>query len=49
VREALAEAHDGNHPGVMDRLILAAAQGAERTLLTFDRQLARQEGARLLG
>jgi predicted nucleic acid-binding protein len=49
VREALAEARDGNHPGVMDRLILAAARGAERTLLTFDRRLARHEGARLLG
>ena len=49
VREALAEARDGNHPGVMDRLILAAARGAERTLLTFDRRLARHGGARLLG
>jgi predicted nucleic acid-binding protein len=49
VREALAEARDGNHPGVMDRLILAAARGAERTLLTFDQRLARHEGARLLG
>jgi hypothetical protein len=33
----------------MDRLILAAARGAERTLLTVDRRMARQEGARLLG
>jgi predicted nucleic acid-binding protein len=33
----------------MDRLILAAGRGAERTLLTFDRRLARHEGARLLG
>jgi predicted nucleic acid-binding protein len=49
VRAALADARDGNHPGVIDRLILAAARGAERTLLTFDRQLARHEGARLLG
>jgi predicted nucleic acid-binding protein len=47
--EALADERDGNHPGVLDRLVLAAARGAERTLLTFDRRLARHEGARLLG
>lgn len=49
VRHALSAARDGGQPGVMDRLILAAARREERELLTFDRRLARLEGARLLG
>lgn len=48
VRAALTDARDGNRPGLMDRLILATAQGDGRTLLTLDRQLSRLEGARLL-
>lgn len=49
VRTALVESRDGHRPGLMDRLIVAAAQGDGRTLLTLDRQLARLDGARLLG
>jgi predicted nucleic acid-binding protein len=49
VRDALSAARDGGQPGVMDRLILAAAQREGRELLTFDRRLARLDGTRLLG
>ncbi|MBU6367638.1 MAG: hypothetical protein KJT01_15600 [Gemmatimonadetes bacterium] len=48
VRTALVESRDGHRPGLMDRLILAAAQGDGRTLLTLDPPLARLDGARLL-
>ena len=47
-RAALASARAGAGPGVMDRLIVAAAREVGRVLCTFDRQLARLEGARLL-
>jgi predicted nucleic acid-binding protein len=48
VREALIAAHTTQHPGVMDRLILADANTEDCELLTFDKRLATLEGARLL-
>ena len=48
LRHALATARDDEEPGVMDRLILAAARVDDRALLTFDKRLARLEGAQLL-
>ena len=47
-RVALVGALTTEHPGVMDRLILEVARANARTLLTFDRQLARLDGARLI-
>jgi predicted nucleic acid-binding protein len=47
-RAALASARAGAGPGVMDRLFVAAARDVGRVLCTFDRQLARLDGARLL-
>lgn len=48
LRTALAESKERDQPGLMDRLILSAAQREAYTLLTFDRQLAQLDGARLL-
>ncbi len=48
VRAVLADARHADHPGLMDRLIVAAAQEQGRLLLTLDRKLARLDGARLL-
>ncbi len=48
VRAALSAVRDEPNPGVIDRLILAAAKTQEQVLLTFDRQLGKLEGARTL-
>lgn len=49
VRATLAAARDSQHPGVMDRLILADANAEGCELLTFDKRLSALHGARLLG
>jgi predicted nucleic acid-binding protein len=45
---ALRAARSAPEPGLVDRLIVAAAQESGHTLRTFDRRLARMDGARLL-
>ncbi|MCU0616940.1 MAG: PIN domain-containing protein [Gemmatimonadaceae bacterium] len=45
---ALRAARAAPEPGLVDRLIVAAAQESGHTLRTFDRRLARVDGARLL-
>jgi predicted nucleic acid-binding protein len=48
-RDVLAAASDGTEPpGLMDRLIHGDYRGLGAPLLTFDRDAARLEGARLL-